>query len=166
MKLQMMNTDREMFDIIKGLIKSLRLFQSESVFCENITFTQFIILDYVVSEKGRMGMSALHPLLGVEKSTTTRLVAPLIKTGLLNRVKSEEDLRAVDLKITDEGRGIHEKVWLCITNYLGGCCSSIPESDRGGVLKAIRVFISSLEKCCTTPSNYCCNTLLKKFKGN
>lgn len=152
-----MNFDREIFDVIKGLIKSLRFFQSESVFCENITFIQFCILDYVVSGSGQIGMSALHPLLGVEKSTTTRLVAPLVKSGLIHRVKSKEDSRAIDLKITNDGRNIHEKVWVCITQYLGDCCRVIPENDRSDTIQSMRVFIQSLEKCCNNSKGYCCN---------
>ena len=152
-----MNFNKEMFDIIKGLIKSLRFFQSESVFCENITFIQFCILDYVVSGGGRIGMSSLHPLLGVEKSTTTRLVAPLLKSGLLIRVKSETDSRAVDLEITSEGSATHENVWQCIQNYLGDCCSSLPEESRMEMLRMVRVFAASIENCCSPVKGYCCN---------
>ncbi len=151
------NADREIFNLIKDLIKSLRLFQSESVFCENVTFTQFCILDYIVSTNGRLGMSALHPLLGVEKSTTTRLAAPLVKQQLVERVKCETDSRAVDLQITDEGKRIHNNVWECLCGFIGECNGKIPEKEREGVLKAVWMFIQSLENCCQDGDKYCCN---------
>lgn len=142
------NQDRKVFQLIKELIKNLRLFQSEAVFCENITFTQFCILDYVVTAKGRLGLSSLHPLLGVEKSTTTRLTAPLLQRKLLTRQKSSRDSRAVELVITPEGRHIHQNVWSCITGFIGGCRGHIPTAKRQQVLQAVGLFVESLSNCC------------------
>ncbi|MBU0992953.1 MAG: MarR family transcriptional regulator [Proteobacteria bacterium] len=147
--------DRTVFDLIKGLIKSLRLFQNESVFCENITFVQFCILDYISSAEGQLGMSSLHSLLGVEKSTTTRLAAPLIKQNLLMRVASSKDSRAVELKMTREGEKVHNAVWACMKRFIEDCRQSIPDTDRKDVISSVNMFIHSLENCCRRDRNCC-----------
>jgi DNA-binding MarR family transcriptional regulator len=42
-----------------------------------VTFHQFLILDAVAARRG-LELAALHGILAVQKSTTTRLVTPLL----------------------------------------------------------------------------------------
>lgn len=95
--------DRTVLDLIARLGRATRLFQQESVFCENLTFSQYCILDQVDQGGGRLGLAALHQVLEVDKSTTTRLVKPLTRAGLLNRERSKQDSRAVELALTKDG---------------------------------------------------------------
>lgn len=68
--------DREILSMIIELIKALRCCRQDEVFCAGeVTFTQFIILD-AVAGNGTLDMADLHNLLSVDKSTTTRFVAP------------------------------------------------------------------------------------------
>jgi DNA-binding MarR family transcriptional regulator len=95
---------RELLDLISEVAKATRIFQQESVFCGGVTFIQFTILDQVARSGGTLSLARLHSVLEVKKSTTTRLVAPLVKKGLLEKRKSEEDSRAAILELTPEGR--------------------------------------------------------------
>jgi DNA-binding MarR family transcriptional regulator len=52
----------------------------------------------------------LHRILSVEKSTSTRLVNPLIQKGFLTRQKSSHDSRAFVPTLTKEGRNAHQNV--------------------------------------------------------
>ncbi|UCF56837.1 MAG: MarR family transcriptional regulator, partial [Deltaproteobacteria bacterium] len=70
-----------MFSLMSELARAVRCCQQEAVFCENVTFSQFFILD-MVAEKGKLKLSELHQILSVDKSTTTRLINPLVKQGL------------------------------------------------------------------------------------
>ena len=60
---------RQMISLLAELSQALRCCQQEAVFCENVTFTQFFILD-VVESKRKIRLSDLHDILSVEKSTT------------------------------------------------------------------------------------------------
>ena len=78
----MNNQNTELMEIFMGLSQVTRCCRQDVAFYEGVTFHQFMILD-AVAEKKEMQISDLHKLLAVEKSTTTRLVNPLIKKGLI-----------------------------------------------------------------------------------
>jgi DNA-binding MarR family transcriptional regulator len=143
---------RDIFQLVKDLGKVLRSFQNESVLCEGVTFNQFCILDYV-AEKGDLELSELHRLLSVEKSTTTRLIDPLVRRGLLNRRKSHHDSRAVELTLTGDGREVHQAVWECISGFIDNVLRDIPGEKRKDIMDALKLFISSINHSC---GNDCC----------
>ena len=98
--------------LIAEMSKTTRIFQQGSTFCEGITFTQFNILDQLAKAGGRLSLAELHGHLEVEKSTTTRLVAPLVKSGLVAKERSKTDSRATVLRMTREGRETWDRVLL------------------------------------------------------
>lgn len=147
--------DKELLSIVRRLIISLRVFQTESIFCEDLTFTQFSILSYV-AKTGSLEMSVLHTLLSVEKSTTTRLVEPLVKMGYLKKNQSIHDSRAIELQLTSKGREVFEKVKECISDFMTNMSNSIPDNKKDDVLRSLEIFIKSMERCCT-PNGCCLN---------
>jgi DNA-binding MarR family transcriptional regulator len=134
---------REILEIMTGLAHKLRCCKQDEAFCADVTFHQFVILDSV-AKKGEIFLADLHKILAVEKSTTTRLVNPLIQKGLLLRDKASHDSRAVRLIMTEEGIRIHENVWACMANYFEGVMCNIPESKRQEVLECVKIFINAL----------------------
>lgn len=138
---------RQIFFLMREMAKMLRMFQGEAIFCENVTLTQFTILDHV-DTKGRLRLSELHGLLAVEKSTTTRLVDPLVKKGLLAREKSPDDSRAIELRLTEDGIDTHRKVWECIADNTRKMLEAIPEVERDQVIQSLQVFIRAFYTCC------------------
>ncbi|MHB9097908.1 MAG: MarR family winged helix-turn-helix transcriptional regulator, partial [Syntrophales bacterium] len=116
---------RELFEIIMGLAREIRCCSRDEAICGNVTFHQFIILDAVV-KKGELRLADLHQILSVEKSTTTRLVNPLIRKGLLMRDRATHDSRAATLSVTEEGVETHRKVWACLGGFFGGITQNIP----------------------------------------
>ncbi len=136
---------QELFEIIMGLAREIRCCSRDEAICQNVTFNQFIILDAVV-KKGELGLAELHQILSVEKSTTTRLVNPLIQKGLLNRDRATHDSRAATLSVTEEGMETHRRVWECLGRFLGGITQNIPEGQREEVLEAVKVFTAAMKK--------------------
>lgn len=136
------------FHLLQDMGKVMRFFQSEAILCEGVTFAQFCILDHVSEHGGRLDLSELHGLLSVEKSTTTRMVDPLVKRGLIKREKTVHDSRAIELVLTAKGKDIHEKVWACVSGFIDGVLQHIPGDRRKGVLEALGVFIKSIRQCC------------------
>lgn len=136
------------FHLLQDMGKVMRIFQSEAVLCEGVTFAQFCILNHAAARGGRLELSELHGLLSVEKSTTTRMVGPLVKRGLVTREKSAHDSRAIEIALTTKGRDIHEKVWGCISGFIDDVLQRIPGDRRNSVLEALGVFIRSIRQCC------------------
>ncbi len=144
---------REVLSLISELTRAVRCCQQEEAFCENVTFSQFLILD-MVGKKGRLRLSDLHEVLAVEKSTTTRLVDPLAKRGLVVRERSDRDSRAVNLKLTKEGESVLGRVWQCLSSSLRAIERQVPEDRREDVYAAVRVFTEAVKNACKAG---CCN---------
>jgi DNA-binding MarR family transcriptional regulator len=134
----------ELMGIFIGLSQVTRCCRQDEAFCEDVTFHQFMILDAVAKHK-ELNMSDLHKHLSVEKSTTTRLVSPLIKKGLLQRDQAPHDSRAVTLILTKEGSDVHKKVWLCLTDFFRKVMCNIPEKKVDVVLESVKTFIVAIK---------------------
>jgi DNA-binding MarR family transcriptional regulator len=135
------------FIMLKELGKVLRFFHDGVVLCEGVTFIQFCVLDYV-ADFGQLEMSELHGLLSVEKSTTTRMVNPLVSRGLLVKLTSSKDSRSIYLALTAKGKDVHRKVWQCISGYIEGFLSAMPADRRDEIVDSIGVFTKSIRTCC------------------
>ena len=141
------NRHRELFSLLSDLSRAVRCCQQEAIFCENVTFTQFFILDQV-SAKGKLRQGELHEILSVEKSTTTRLVQPLVKQGLLIREKSTRDSRAINLQLTEKGESVLQDVWACLSQFVEGIRSGIPEAKQTQVYESVRTFLKAMRNAC------------------
>ncbi len=136
--------DRSILSLLSELFQVVRFCRQDAMFCEDVTFSQFIILDRI-SEKGFLNMSELRQILAVDKSTTTRLVNPLVRNGLIERKKSENDSRSVILRLTPAGEDVHGRVWLCLEGFVVTIAASIPEEERDQVYGAVKVFIRAVK---------------------
>ncbi len=138
---------RELLTLIAEGVRTLRCFQQDEAFCEDVTFSQFVILD-AVDRAGGLRLKDLHAALGVAKSTTTRLIQPLIKKGLLLRRRSAEDSRAALVELTPLGREVHFKVWRCLAGFMNQIEAVIPEPNRKQIFEAVLVFLRALREVC------------------
>ena len=146
------NQDRKLFFQVKELIKVLRFLQNDTVFCEGVTFTQFTILD-LVAEKETLELARLHNLLSVEKSTTTRLVNPLVEHNLLKKTGSLNDSRAINLVITKQGKEIHQRVWNCVSGFMESIMNNIPEDKTEDIFNSLQIFTKACGNCCSGTKN-------------
>jgi len=136
---------RELFEVIMTLAREIRCCSRDEAICQDLTFHQFIILD-AVARKGELGLTDLHQILSVEKSTTTRLVNPLIRRGLIKRNRAAHDSRAAMLRVTKEGVEAHGKAWGCLEGFFDGIAENIPAGRREEVLAAVKVFTGAMRK--------------------
>lgn len=63
-----------------------------------------------LEQEGPMGVKALAASMGIDSSTVTRQVAPLVDTGLVKRTSHPDDGRAVVLQLSPRGRSRLEDV--------------------------------------------------------
>ncbi len=99
-----------------------------------------------MAKKKGLDLADLHKILSVEKSTTTRLVNPLLQKGLLKRDKAEHDSRAATLTLTEEGMETHRRVWMCLGGFFENITRNIPEDRQEEVLEAVKVFTEAMRK--------------------
>ena len=144
MVIQIKENTEELMEVLGGLAQVMRCCCRDEAFCEGVTFHQFMILDAVAKEK-ELHMADLHKLLSVEKSTTTRLVNPLIKKGLLRRETAVHDSRAAKLTLTKKGSETHKKVLVCVTDFFQRALGNIPAKKRTEVLESVKMFITAIK---------------------
>jgi len=141
--------DREILSMIIELSKALRCCRQDEVFCTGVvTFSQFIILDAVASN-GTLNMADLHHLLSVDKSTTTRFIAPIIRRNLLVRERSSRDSRAAILKLSEEGEAVHKKASQSLKSLIRIIQTEIPDEKREVCLEGSRIFLHALQNLFT-----------------
>ncbi|MGW1837112.1 MarR family winged helix-turn-helix transcriptional regulator [Streptomyces sp. BBFR2] len=63
-----------------------------------------------LDQEGPMGVKALAAGMGIDSSTVTRQVAPLVEAGLVSRATHPEDGRAVVLQLSERGRARLDEV--------------------------------------------------------
>jgi len=114
-----------------------------------------MILEAAAKSTG-LRMADLHRILHVKKSTTTRLVNPLINQGLLRREKTDGDARAVTLELTPQGQAVREKVLRCLARFFRRVLNNVPREKRAGVMEAVKIFIAAIGhaesggQCCSS----------------
>ena len=143
--------NNEILSLISDLCQAIRFCRQDAVFCEDVTFSQFLILDQV-AQKGDLKMSDLHKILAVDKSTTTRLVNPLVNQGLIERERASHDSRAINLKLTTAGAETHKKVWLCLEGFVDAIGKNIPDEKKSTVYKTVRLFINAVKSASSSCS--------------
>jgi DNA-binding MarR family transcriptional regulator len=139
--------DRELLALIVELGRAARGLQRDEVFCEGVSFTQFYILD-LVEKAHRLPLARLHAILTIERSTTTRLVAPLIERGLVLQEACCGDARARELVLTRQGREVLERLWACVGGIIQRLGAAIPEPEREQVFASVRRFLAALRDAC------------------
>jgi DNA-binding MarR family transcriptional regulator len=138
---------QEVFSLIGEFSRALRCCQQEETFCLDLTLPQFFIL-HSIAGKGIIQLAELHDILSVEKSTTTRMVSPLIRRGLVIQEKSEQDSRALNLRLTPQGEETYEKIWVCLAEFLDTIQKGIPAGERKKIYGATRAFLNAVQDAC------------------
>ncbi|MEQ8174862.1 MAG: MarR family winged helix-turn-helix transcriptional regulator [Syntrophomonadaceae bacterium] len=144
-----MNADQDFLMMLFSISKALRFCQQEEICGESITFIQFNIMN-LISDSQRMKMAELHAALSVDKSTTTRLIEPLVNRNLIIKEKSPEDSRVVMLRLSEEGQEMRDRAWECLKGFINSVEARIPAEQRAGIYQAVRLFTDALqESCCS-----------------
>ncbi|MDA8233313.1 MAG: MarR family transcriptional regulator [Clostridia bacterium] len=146
MKKELQNK-RELLLLLFELNKAIRFCQQDEVIFENLTFTQFFILDAVIKNE-ELRLKDLHQILSVEKSTTTRLIEPLVKQGLLVKETALEDSRVVILKLTEKGEKLYSDAWDCVSGFVQAVGERLPAGKKEEVFGAVKIFIKALQEAC------------------
>jgi DNA-binding MarR family transcriptional regulator len=101
-----------------------------------LSLTQLRVL--AILRDRRLRMSDLAEYLGLEKSTMTGLVARAERKELLARVPNEQDARAVDVVLTDQGRDIADALSIALRDTLTPLTAQLPPGDRGALTALLR----------------------------
>ena len=86
----------------------------------------------------------LAALLGLEKSTVSRLAAGLERKGWLRRGRDEENQRFMRLYLTPEGRVIAARVWQAWQSRQARIMAGLSAEERAGLAAGLRGLVRGL----------------------
>lgn len=90
-----------------------------------ITYTQYVVF-LVLWEKDGLTMGELGKRLYLDNGTLTPLLKKMEEKGYVRRCRSEKDERVVQIFLTDEGRGLKNKLQ-GVPEKVGCCVPLSPE---------------------------------------
>lgn len=97
----------------------------------------------LVTARG-IAQGQLAALLGLEKSTVSRLAAGLERKGWVRRGRDQENQRYVRLYLTPEGREVARKLWRAWQSRQERILSALSPEERAGLAAGLRGLVRGL----------------------
>ena len=140
-------TDPRIETLIQNIPKCFKTFARYPDFPQNITFNQFQILDSIKQRKF-LSLSDLSEDLKIDKSTTTRIISPLLKKDLISKFKSENDGRSVFVALTDTGSEVLTDCWKILRSAIDLLIQQIPKDKINQIVESLLLLHQTLEYTC------------------
>lgn len=109
---------------------------------ETITIPQFRTL-VILSNRGSMNLATLAGLLGVQPSTTGRMVDRLVGAGLIDRLPHPTSRRELMADLTPRGRDVVRQVTGQRRNAIARIVETLPAKERRGLVSALTAFTAA-----------------------
>jgi DNA-binding MarR family transcriptional regulator len=97
----------------------------------------------LVTARG-LAQGELAGLLGLEKSTVSRLAAGLERKGWIRRGRDTDNQRYVRLYLTPEGRAVAARVWQAWHSRPARILAALSEEERAGLSSGLRGLVRGL----------------------
>ncbi len=136
---------REMDEILSNLTLAFLQLERSGKCCHGVTLSQCHILD-ILFKKGDMTMNELSRQLGLAKSTITRIVNNMVRVGWIDQAKDQRDKRWVNVRLTQEGKKMAEKLGHSSREYVQRILKHIPEEKVPQVVKSLEWIVKSVGK--------------------
>lgn len=112
---------------------------------ETITFPQFRTLMILFNE-GPINLATLAQLLGVQPSTTGRMVDRLVDAGLIDRRAHPRSRRELVVELTGHGKAVVRQVTARRRAEIAEVVRKMPARERRGLVRALNAFTAAGEE--------------------
>ena len=162
--------DRDAADLQAAVADLVRVYQfrdRDRICCHDISVTQCYALETLV-EHGPLRLGALAERLFLDKSTTSRVVATLVKKGYVEQGADAEDGRAIALSATRKGRSLCTRITDDLVDQQKQLLQDLDPDVRTGVVSVLRRLAQAADArfragtasengaaCCAPASNNC-----------
>lgn len=109
----------------------------------NLTYTQYLVMMYFW-EKKSSNVKDISKTLLIDSSTLTPLLKKLESKGYITRIRSSYDERNLDIKVTNDGLKLRDKV-LNIPKEMGKCVN-LTEEEAEVLYKIIYKILINVER--------------------
>jgi DNA-binding MarR family transcriptional regulator len=132
--------DRDAADLHAAVADLVRVYQfrdRDRICCHDISVTQCYALETLV-EHGPLRLSGLAERLFLDKSTTSRVVATLVKKGYVEQGADAQDGRAIALSATRQGRRLCTRITDDLVDQQKQLLQDLDPDVRTGVVRVLR----------------------------
>jgi DNA-binding MarR family transcriptional regulator len=145
---------------IKEFRSKLRIMEREiarelEMECCGISLSQCHAL-VEIKELKETTIKHLSEILDLDKSTLSRTIDGMLNVGLVNREIDKKDRRYMKLSLTDQGNKIASFINQKCDDYYKKLFEHIPAKEHDGIIKAIDLIGSAMNKLRKNGVN-CCN---------
>jgi DNA-binding MarR family transcriptional regulator len=142
--------DEDLDAVIGAVLRATQAFvglalRSLAVAGVPITLAQYRMLAVLDADDGR-NVRDLAALLGVERSTATRMCDRLVSAGLIERTSDPSDRRAVVITLTEEGREVVAAVTRARRETVATLLRALPAARREQLVDILEEFAGLAEK--------------------
>jgi len=123
------------------------------VCCYGLTVSQCYALE-ALAESGKMPSSDLATRLGLDLSSTTRLVDQLVRKKLASRSRSVEDARIREIEITPAGARLVSRIQLDLVGLVDEALKNFPADVRKALPEALQNLTRALRDCSVPQNNF------------
>lgn len=109
---------------------------------DTITIPQFRTL-VILSNEGPINLATLAGLLGVQPSTTGRMVERLVSVGLIDRQPHPASRRELVAELTARGRAVVKRVTANRRKELALVVEKMSQRERSDLLRALTAFTAA-----------------------
>lgn len=135
------------------LARRYHLRDRDEICCHGVTVAQCYALQ-ALAECGAQTMRALAEQLGLQQSTVTRTVDPLVRAGLVHRFTDPDDRRCCRVAATPEGEALVETIVSGLVQREHALLERIEPAERDVLVRALETLVVMIDE--TTPPDRCC----------
>ena len=122
---------------VSDLVKVYQFRDRDRICCHDVSVTQCHALEALI-EAGPMRLGALAERLFLDKSTTSRVVAALVKKRYVEQRADAADRRATALHATASGRRLYKRIIEDLVEQQKEVLQDLDPDVREGVINVIR----------------------------
>ena len=135
----------ELHAAVAELVRVYQFRDRDTICCHDISVTQCYALEMLV-EHGPQRSQALAAALRLDKSTTSRVVDALVRKGYVDRLVDSEDARAVSLRVTRQGRALHDRISEEMLQQQEAVLGDLDPALRAGAAEVVRRLAAAARK--------------------
>lgn len=158
--MEQVNNGLEVYKALSDLARRYQFRNRDEVCCYGLTVSQCYAVEFL-ADHDAVTTSDLAQQLGLDLSTTTRLIDQLVRKKLVIRQKSEEDGRVRKIQVTDAGRRIAQRVQQDLSGLLTTALADLPQPVLKALPEALRKITYALNQCCEVPTIIPAGTIRK-----
>lgn len=131
-------------ELLRILVRNLGILEKSDACCYGVTLAQCHAI-VEIGRAGKISLTDLADLLGLEKSTMSRTINNLVNLDLVNRGIDPDNRRYISIKLTDKGVELFKSIEDSMNVYYSKVFNSITSDKRNKVLESFEILVEAIK---------------------